>query len=170
MIDWNELSQELGELEDDASIKVRLDDIHRSVLAEKNLALKPGKNSPGFAPTPYQSRQVAVMAALGLEARDIALVLDVEEHMVKTYYKRELRVSHNMANMMVARVALQMALSGRYPDMTKFWLKSRGGWKEAVQSAASDGKTDTDIGSAKDRLRRMVGANQPAPVKPAVKT
>lgn len=157
MIKWEDL--ELPEFEDEAATKVRLDEIHRSILAEKGLSTVPSKNSPGFAPTPYQSRQVSVMAALGLEARDIALVLDVEERLVKNYYHKELKVSHNLANMMVAKVALQMAMSGRFPDMTKFWLKTRGGWKETVAAQMSDGKNDADLGSAKDRLRRMVGSN-----------
>lgn len=164
MIKWEEL--DLPEFEDEAATKVRLDEIHRAMLAEKGLSTTPNKNSPGFAPTPYQSRQVSVMAALGLEAKDIALVLDVDERLVKNYYHKELKVSHNLANMMVAKVALQMAMSGRFPDMTKFWLKSRGGWKEQVASAYDGGKgPEGDIGSAKDRLRRMVGSN----LKPEVK-
>lgn len=158
MIDWESL--DLPEYEDPAATKVRLDAIHRSILEEKGINTKPAKNSPGFAPTPYQARQVSVMSALGLDAKDIALVLDIEERLLKLYYTRELKVSHNLANAMVARVALQMAMSGRFPDMTKFWLKSRGGWKESVASINDGGsKNDADVGTAKDRLRQMVGSN-----------
>ena len=157
MIDWNDLN--LPDYEDPAATKVRLDEIHKQILAEKNIATRPGKNSPGFAPTPYQARQVSVMAALGLQPRDIALVLDVEEDLLKKYYKKELRVSHNLANAMVGKVALEMAMSGRFPDMTKFWLKTRGGWKEAVADLGGDGKDKSgDLDSAKDRLKRLVAA------------
>lgn len=156
MIDWEDLN--LPEYEDPAATKVRLDEIHKQILADKNIATKPNKNSPGFAPTPYQSRQVAVMAALGLDPKDIALVLDVEERMLVLYYKKELRVSHNLANAMVAQRALEMAMSGRYPDMTKFWLKSRGGWKEAVTSANDGGRgPDGDATTAKDKLKALIG-------------
>lgn len=151
---WEDLG--LEELEDDASVKVRLDAIHREILTQKGLATVPSKNSPGFVPSAYQARQVAVMAALGLEAKDIALVLDIEEAMVKLYYKRELRVTHNLANAMVAREALKMALSGRYPDMTKFWLKTRGGWKEAVAAQHDEDKNKDAAESARDKLRRQI--------------
>lgn len=155
MIDWDSLS--LPEYEDPAATKVRLDQIHRQMLEAKDISTKPAKNSPGFSPTPYQARQVAVMACLGLDKRDIALVLDVEEKLLTLYYGKELRVSHNLANAMVARQALQMALSGRFPDMTKFWLKTRGGWKESVASAADGDKNDADTVTAKDRLKQMTG-------------
>lgn len=167
MIDWDDLN--LPDYEDPAATKVRLDEIHRAMLADKNIATRPNKNSPGFAPTPYQARQVSVMACLGLDPKDIALVLDVEEKLLKLYYSKELKVSHNLANAMVAKQALNMAMSGRFPDMTKFWLKSRAGWKDAVH-APGDGKTDVDTGSAKDRLKGMIGHNSaPAPAaKPAL--
>jgi hypothetical protein len=164
LIDWESL--ELPEYEDPAATKVRLDAIHRQILEEKGISVRPSKNSPGFAPTPYQARQVAVMSALGLDPKDIALVLDVEEKMLALYYRKELRVSHNLANAMVARVALQMALSGRYPDMTKFWLKARGGWKEAAASTVPEDKgRKDDLDSAKERLKRLTS---PPPV-PKVK-
>lgn len=156
MIDWESLT--LPEYEDPAATKVRLDMIHKQILDEKGINSKPAKNSPGFAPTLYQARQVAVMSALGLDPRDIALVLDVEETLLKVYYKKEMRVSHNLANAMVARQALQMALSGRFPDMTKFWLKTRGGWKDAVASAADGEKDSADLDTPKEKLRRMVNA------------
>lgn len=158
-LDWESLG--LPDYEDPAATKVRLDAIHKSILDEKGISTKPSKNSPGFAPTPYQARQVSVMAALGLDPKDIALVLDVEEKLLTLYYRKELRVSHNLANCMVARTALQMAMSGRFPDMTKFWLKTRGGWKEAVAKPTDDVKAD-QFDSAKDKLRRVIGQSTEA--------
>lgn len=99
------------------------------------------------------------MAALGLDPKDIALVLDIEEPLMKMYYEKELRVTHNLANAMVARQALQMALSGRYPDMTKFWLQTQAGWRAAKESA-DDGAKKPDVGSAKDRLRNALGRKE----------
>jgi hypothetical protein len=170
MIDWESLN--LPDFEDPAATKVRLDEIHRQVLKDKGLSIVPGKNSPGFAPTEYQSRQVSVMAALGLDAKDIALVLDVEEAMVKLYYRKELRVSHNIANAMVARQALQMAMSGRFPDMTKFWLTHQAKWRPASDKDYTNDKKVAELDSAKDRLRQMVSAQHPTtkakdPVSPA---
>lgn len=156
-IDWDSLG--LGDLEDPEQTKIRLDAIHRQILIDKGIGTKPEKNSPGFAPTAYQARQVAVMAALGLDLKDIALVLNVEERMVKLYYQKELRVSHNLANAMVARQALQMAISGRFPDMTKFWLKAQAGWSEAAPRVPEEQRKDGQLDSAKDRLKNAIRDN-----------
>lgn len=162
MINWDEL--DLPDYESPEDTKRRLDVIHRQILEQKGISAKPEKNSPGFDPTPYQARQVAVMSALGLEASDIALVLNIEEKMLKLYYTKELRVSHNLANAMVARVALQMAMSGRFPDMTKFWLTHRAKWKASTGLEIVDmNKTgDAEYDSAKGRLRRAIGLEQKA--------
>jgi len=52
------------------------------------------------------------------------------EGLLTFYYKRELDLGAVMINAKVGAVALKMALSGTDSDMTKFWLKSRAGWKE----------------------------------------
>lgn len=156
-IDWEDINA-CYDFEDPVQTKVRLDAIHRKILEEKHIAYKPEKNSPGFRPSPEQAREVAVMAALGLDEKDIALVLNIEEKLLKLYYVRELKVSHNLANAMVARVALQMAMSGKFPDMTKFWLKTQAKWQETtnVQLQANVNHT-MDLVTAKDRLRQALG-------------
>ena len=154
---WDQLN--IPDHEDPAQTKIRLDAIHRKILEEKGIAHKPEKNSPGFKPCPAQAREVAVMSALGLDPSDIALVLNIEERMLKIYYTKELRVSHNIANAMVARVALQMAMSGRFPDMTKFWLKSRAKWRESHAIDLVDPNAEKDsLDTPKDRLKRMIAA------------
>lgn len=157
MIDWEDLG--LPDYEDPKEAKKRLDLIHKQILSDKGINAVPDKNSPGFNPTEYQARQVAVMSALGLDTADIALVLNIEEKMLKLYYNKELRVSHNLANAMVARVALQMAMSGRFPDMTKFWLKTRAQWRENadISISVNEKRANDEYGSAKDRLRRAIG-------------
>lgn len=155
--DWDNIP--IPDYEDPVQTKIRLDAIHRKILEDKGIVTKPEKNSPGFRPSPGQAREVSVMAALGLDPSDIALVLNIEEKMLKTYYAKELRVSHNIANAMVARVALQMAMSGRFPDMTKFWLKSRAKWKETHAIELTDPNKEKDgLDTPKDRLRRMITA------------
>jgi hypothetical protein len=158
LIDWDNMNP-LDPTEDPEQVKVRLDAIHQRILEEKRISLKPDKNSPGFKPSPEQAREVSVMAALGLDAKDIALVLNIEEKLLKTYYVRELKVSHNLANAMVARQALNMALSGRFPDMTKFWLKTQAKWVEK-QSIDISGtlQHNHDLVTAKDRLKQMINS------------
>jgi len=48
------------------------------------------------------------------------------------YYKYELETAGARINNAVAKVAVQMALSGANPEMTRFWLKTRAGWKETT--------------------------------------
>lgn len=99
------------------------------------------------------------MSCLGLEPKEIALVLNIEEKLLKLYYAKELKVSSSLANAMVARRALQMAMSGRFPDMTKFWLKSRAKWKEtaSVELSGPDGKP-MEFSSAKEKFAAAMAA------------
>jgi hypothetical protein len=156
LFDWGQLG--IGEEEDPAEVKKRLDKIHLDLLEAKGLSTKPDKNSPGFVPSPQHARQVAVMACLGLDSKDIALVMNIEHKMLKLYYDKELRVTMNLANAMVARVALQLAMSGRNSDMTKFWLKAKAGWKETSSvDITSNGKT-LEGATARDKLKDALAA------------
>jgi hypothetical protein len=101
-------------------------------ISEELVKNTQAKGSPGFEPGPEQADQVEKMAALGMSPRDIGAILRIETKLVEKYYKYELETASNRINGAVAKVALQMALSGAQPDMTKFWLKTRAGWKETV--------------------------------------
>jgi hypothetical protein len=156
-IDWDTLG--LGEYEDPKEAQERLTALHSELLREKGIDLKPGHNSPGFNPTPHQAREVSVLTCMGLQPKDIALALNIELKLLKKYYTKELTVSHHLANVMVAKVALEMAMSGRNPDMTKFWLKSRAQWKEtaAIELTGKDGGPMETV-TAKDRLKQALAA------------
>lgn len=157
LFNWEDLN--LGPDEDPQTVKARLDKIHKDMLAEQGVSYTPEKNSPGFRPTVEQSRQVKVMACLGIDPKDIALILNIEHKLLKLYYTNELKISANLANAMVARAALQMALSGRSPDMTKFWLKCRAGWNDVQKvDITSNGKTLDQGITAKDRLKQALDA------------
>jgi hypothetical protein len=91
------------------------------------------KGSPGFEPGPEQAQQVEQMAALGMSAREIGAVLRIETKLLEKFYGYEIETSSARINNAVAKIALQMALSGALPEMTKFWLKTRAGWKETKE-------------------------------------
>ena len=158
MFNWEDLS--LPQYETVEDTKKRIDDIHRDTMKSKGIPMSVDKGSPGFNPGVGQAREVAVMRALGLEAKEIGLVLNVDPKILKSYYSRELNISHQISNIMVARKALEMAMSGRYPDMTKFWLKARAKWKEtaAVEVSGPNGGP-VEIGSARDKLARAMGVD-----------
>lgn len=153
---WKELG--LGEQEDAKSVTKRLEAIHQEILTAKGISTKPDKNSPGFNPTVAQAREVAVMACLGLQPVDIALVLNIELKMLKLYYTKELSVTHSIANAMVARVALQMAASGNNADMTKFWLRTQAGWQEKQAIDLTSGGKAINNESAKSKLKNLLSA------------
>jgi len=90
------------------------------------------QGSPGFEPGPEQADQVEKMTALGMAPRDIAAILRIEPKLLTKYYKYELETAGARINNAVAKVAVQMALSGANPEMTRFWLKTRAGWKETT--------------------------------------
>ena len=96
-----------------------------AVVREANV-----KGSPGFDPSPEQAHQVEQMVALGMADQEISAILRIEPKLLQKYYKYELETARGRINQAVARIALQMALSGALPDMTRFWLKTRAGWKE----------------------------------------
>jgi hypothetical protein len=156
MFDWSELN--LPEFEDVEDTKKRLNALHAQALKDKGIPTTIDKGSPGFNPGLLQAREVSVMRALGLEAKEIALVLNISPKVLKAYYTKELNVSHKIANLMVARKALELALSGRHPEMTKFWLKSQAKWKETsvTELTGKDGGP-VEIGSARDKLARAMG-------------
>lgn len=103
--------------------------------------------SPGFRPSPEQSKQVSKMAALGLKPKEIAIVLNINAKLLAQYYQYELKSAAIRTNVRVAKVALDMALSGQSETMTKFWLKARAGWQErdvieheGIDAAADEAK------------------------------
>lgn len=165
MFNWEDLN--LPEVESAEATKLRLDRLYKEQVTDAGIKLTVDKGSPGFNPSVAQSREVSVMAALGLEPNEIALVLNIDEKILKRYYKRELGVSGKISNLVVARKALEMASSGRFPDMTKFWLKSRAKWKETsgLEITGKDGGP-VEVSSARDKLARAMGVD-PEQVAPA---
>ena len=57
----------------------------------------------------------------------IAKVVGITEKQLKDNYSYELGFSDDADNMVVAEIAYEMAVSGRFPMMTQWWLERRGG-------------------------------------------
>lgn len=109
--------------------------------------LGPSHNSPGFRPSIKQARVVDKLRALALNTREIADVLGMEKSLLEFYYAYEIKTAKIRTKAAVAQVALKMALDGQHENMTKFWLKSQGGWKE------TDLHEHTGIDAAADEAR-----------------
>jgi hypothetical protein len=112
------------------------DDISKALVKQTDV-----EGSPGFDPGPEQAQQVEKLTSLGLSVADISATLRIEPKLLKKFYMYELETADKRTNAAVAKVALQLALSGAAPDMTKFWLKTRAGWKETkeVQMTGANG-------------------------------
>lgn len=117
------------------------------------------KGSPGFEPGPEQAAQVEKMTALGMAPTDIAAILRIETKLLKKYYDYELETAGARVNNAVAKIALQMALSGASPDMTKFWLTRRAGWKETkVTEITGSGGGPVQFAEVKQRMIDQIEA------------
>ena len=97
---------------------------------------------PRLIPTPEQRRTVKSMAAYGTPQQEIACVIDIRS--VKTlrrHFRLELDKSATEANAQVAQTLFKMAISGKFPLATIFWMKARAGWRDqsatTQQSAAA---------------------------------
>ncbi len=84
----------------------------------------------GFTGTLEQARQVESLIALGLDPDDVAETLNIDKKTFHKYYKYQIKSASHRTNAAVAKVALEMALRGDSPEMTKFWLKTRAKWRE----------------------------------------
>jgi hypothetical protein len=79
---------------------------------------------PNFKPTQEQRALVKSRAAVGLPQDDICKLLRLRSpKTLRKCFERELSHGLAEATAVVARTAYEMAISGRYPAMTYFWLK-----------------------------------------------
>lgn len=88
------------------------------------------RGRPAHKPTEKTRQQVETMAGLGLKAEDIAKVIGVSRATLFNHYPEEIRLGAAKALVEVHQTAYQMARSGSHANMTMFWLKCKGGWRE----------------------------------------
>ena len=95
--------------------------------------LKTPSRPSSHEPTEDTRRTVIVCASIGTPHSVIAAALGIGSvNTLKKYYKMELRDGLEMSNARVAETLFRMALSGRVPAATFFWLKTRAGWRETT--------------------------------------
>jgi len=71
-----------------------------------------------------------MLAGLGMRYEDIALTKGVCLETLKKYAGEMLERGKAKAKAQVMQSAFKMALSGKHPTMTTFWLKTQCGWRE----------------------------------------
>lgn len=98
---------------------------------------------PSFQPTPEQREIVEQLTAFGIAQEDVAKFIKgkngepITERTLRKYFRAELDSGEVKANVKVAKGLFKNATTpteshpGGNPTSQIFWLKTRGGWKEA---------------------------------------
>lgn len=80
--------------------------------------------------TPETIAEVEAMAAHGITQTHIAEYMGIAPKTLRKHYSRQIVKAKVGRVMRVASMAYDMAISGKYPVMTMFYLKTQGHWKD----------------------------------------
>jgi hypothetical protein len=96
---------------------------------------------PPHAPTPETRRTVEQHAAVGTRHDQIAKILGISRNTMKKFYREELDLGLARADAVIASTLFAQARGGNTTAMI-FWLKTRGGWREAsrIEHAGAPGE------------------------------
>ncbi len=83
-----------------------------------------------YIPDEDSKRRIAMMVACGLTQQSISRIENIDRKTLTKYYRHELDNGTDIANMNVGQTLYKMAVSGKVPSATYFWLKTRGKWRE----------------------------------------
>ena len=101
---------------------------------------------PSFQPTEQLRKLVKSLSALGRSHEEICVMVGVRSpKTLRKHFRQELSSGMAEANAVVARVAYEMALSGRYLAMTIFWIKCQRQRVEQVEEQAPTGPWKVEL-------------------------
>lgn len=80
--------------------------------------------------TPKELEEIETMAGLGMRYEDIASLKGMCDDTLKKYAGEALKRGKAKAKAQVMQTAYKMAVSGKTPAMTMFWLKTQACWRE----------------------------------------
>lgn len=86
---------------------------------------------PQHEPTEFTRRLVADYSKFGIPQEKIALCLEICVDTLAKHYRRELDLSTDAANVEVANKLYNRAIEQNDLAAQIFWLKTRGGWRDA---------------------------------------
>ena len=79
---------------------------------------------PSFKPTVEKQKMVKSMAAIGLTHDQMATAIGIRSpKTLRKHFRNPLNAGNAEAIAKVTSVAYEMAQSGKYPSMTRFWLR-----------------------------------------------
>lgn len=99
-------------------------------------------NKKKFTWNAEQSKRVESLSGLGLRTDQIASIEGMSRATIQRVYQKEITEGREKAVATVAKTAYQMAVGGKVPAMTMFWLKTQAQWREVqrVEHSGPDGK------------------------------
>lgn len=119
-------------------------------------------------PTRYltddEIKKLKVMAGLGMNNQQMAAVLDMSLASLERRIKEQKGVKEGLlkgraeSSANIRQSAYKMAMSGKHPAMTIFWLKTREGFKEAerdINLTVSQIPTDQLVAKAKEAIQYL---------------
>jgi len=84
-----------------------------------------------FQPSDEQRQRVRALAGYGVKHKQIAALLDLNSTTtLRKHFREELRQGPLEARAQMLSRLFKLAVSGRHPAQTMFWLKTRAGWRE----------------------------------------
>lgn len=101
--------------------------------------------------TDEEVSRVYKLAGLGMPVPAIAATLDVSKATMERIINDDERVSEALekgradAGAKVANAAFNMAISGKHPVMTMFWLKCRQQWRESRPDQEDEETSDFNL-------------------------
>jgi len=126
--------------------------------SERASKLPPGLVAD-WQPSEEERYAVKMMVAGGMRHEDIAKAIHplgpVSINTLKRKFRHELRDGKAVLTHKVVRVALEMALSGRHPSMTQFWLKCNAGWKDGGVGQGQNAAKFSTHGGTDDVVKRL---------------
>ncbi len=87
-------------------------------------------SNPAKKMTEKELAEVEMMAGLGMRFEDIARLKGMCLDTLKKYANEQLYQGKAKAKVGVMQTAYKLALSGKCPAMTMFWLKTQCSWQE----------------------------------------
>ncbi len=98
--------------------------------------------NPKYQRSDAVAKRVETLSGYGLNAEQIAIIEKISRRTLFRYYGKELEEGREKAIANVSQTAYQMAVGGKVPAMTMFYLKCRARWKEvhAIEHSGPEGK------------------------------
>ena len=98
---------------------------------------------PSFKPTKDQRKLVHSLAAIGIPQERIAIALGIRSpKTLRKHFAKDIAKGSAEALATITAAAYEMAVSGKYPGMTRFWLSTVGAVAVTTDAEAGDREGD----------------------------